>query len=69
MIDPIIHDPHHSKEILKNRLLFQFLSNDYTDDDMLNYLCEVDISKDDYKIKVFNFDKADIHHPYKLKVI
>jgi hypothetical protein len=48
------------KEILKNRLLFQFLSNDYTDDDMLNYLCEVDISKDDYKIKVFNFDKEKI---------
>jgi hypothetical protein len=28
--------------------------------DMLNYLCEVDISKDDYKIKVFNFDKEKI---------
>ena len=28
--------------------------------DRLNYLCEVDISKDDYKIKVFNFDKEKI---------
>ena len=48
------------KEILKNRLLFQFLSNDYTDDDMLNCLCEVDISQEEYKIKVFDYDKKKI---------
>ena len=48
------------KKILKNKLLFQFLSNDYTDDDMLNCLCEVDISQEVYKIKVFNYDKEKI---------
>jgi hypothetical protein len=45
------------KEILKNRLLFKLMSDDYTDDDMLSYLCEVDIAQDNYNIKIFNYEK------------
>ncbi len=45
------------KTILKNRQLFKFMCEDYGGDEYLSYLCEVDISDDDYKIKIYGYEK------------
>ncbi|RKZ50954.1 MAG: hypothetical protein DRR16_12470 [Candidatus Parabeggiatoa sp. nov. 3] len=43
--------------ILKNRQLLKFMFDDYERDDYLDYLCEVDISDDDYKITIYGYEK------------
>ena len=43
--------------ILKNRQLLKFMFDDYERDDYLSYLCEVDISDDDYKITIYGYEK------------
>jgi len=46
------------KEILKNRQLLKFMCDDYFGaDDMLSYLCIVDISNNKYKITIKGYDK------------
>ena len=45
------------KDILKNRQLLKFMCDDYENDDMLSYLCEVDISDDDYIITIYGYQK------------
>ena len=43
--------------ILKNRQLFRFMCDDYESDEGLSYLCEVDVSEEDYKIAVYGYNK------------
>jgi hypothetical protein len=47
------------KDILKNRQLLKFMFDDYDyeSDDHLDYLCEIDISDDDYKITIYGYGK------------
>ena len=45
------------RTILKNRQLLKFMFDDYERDDYLDYLCEVDISEDDYKITIYGYQK------------
>ena len=45
------------RTILKNRQLLKFMFDDYERDDYLDYLCEVDISEDDYKITIYGYEK------------
>ncbi len=45
------------ENILKNRQLLKFMFEDHTDDDFLSYLCVVDVSNKDYKIKIYGFGK------------
>ena len=45
------------KDILKNRQLLKFMFDDYESDDYLDYICEIDISDDDYKIKIYGYEK------------
>ena len=43
--------------ILKNRQLFKFMVDDYERDEYLDYLCEVDISEDNYKINLYGYNR------------
>jgi len=43
--------------ILKNRQLLKFMFDDYESDDYLSYLCEVDISGDNYQITIYGYEK------------
>ncbi len=45
------------KAILQNRQLLKFMFDDYERDDFLNYLCEVDLIDDGYKITIYGFKK------------
>ncbi len=45
------------KTILKSRQLLKFMFDDFERDDVLSYLCEVDISDDEYKIKIYGYEK------------
>jgi hypothetical protein len=40
------------RAILESSQLLKFIFDDYESDDILNYLCEVDVSDDDYKITI-----------------
>lgn len=48
------------KNIIENSSLFQFMNNDNyaVGDDMLSYLCLVELLEDNYNIKVYAFDKT-----------
>ena len=43
--------------ILKNRQLLKFMFDDYERDEFLDYLCIVDISDDEYKIRIYGYKK------------
>ncbi len=43
------------KAILANRQLLKFMCDDYERDDLLNYLCEVDISGENYIVTLRGF--------------
>ena len=43
--------------ILKNRQLLKFMSNDYERDEWMDYLCIVDISDEHYKITIYGYGK------------
>ncbi len=43
--------------ILKNKQLLKFIFSDYFGDDNLDYVCDVDISDDCYKITIHRFKK------------
>ncbi len=45
------------RTILKNRQLFKFMFDDYESDEYLDYLCEVDISDDNYKVTIYGYKK------------
>ncbi len=45
-------------DILKNRQLLKFMFDDYESDEYLNYLCEVDISDNDYRVTLYGYDKT-----------
>lgn len=42
--------------ILKNRQLMKFMFDDYESDDYLDYLCKVDISGDEYRITIYEYE-------------
>ncbi len=43
--------------ILKNRQLFKFMCDDYERNEYLDYLCEVDVSEEHYKVTVYGYNK------------
>jgi len=43
--------------ILKNRQLFKFMFEDYERDEYLDYLCEVEISEENYTVTIYGYNK------------
>ncbi len=44
------------RAILENRQLLRFMFDDYERDDLLSYLCEIDISDGNYKMTIHGYD-------------